>query len=273
MNTQNEHVKFWINKPLDNLELLKATYFQHSFVAHFHDEYAIGVTLSGAQDTKYQRQHQYMPAGTICVINPGELHTGFAHDSKIGWKYRMFYPSVALVQEIAIELGKHPTNAIFFPHLVIDDDTLFQQMLFAHQLFEDTHTLQLEREIAFFNIIRQMITSYADDTKPITTSMINLPYLRRAREFIDANYSQDITLQQIADTVHISRYHLLRMFQSHFGISPHAYLTHLRIKQAKHLLRSGQSIIDTAHQVGFSDQSHFTKRFKQVTGITPGQYQ
>lgn len=273
MDKHKEDVKFWIDRDLGNLELLKATYFQHTFTSHFHDEYAIGVTLSGAQDTKYQRQHQYMPAGTICVINPGELHTGFAHDLDIGWKYRMFYPSVELIQEVAEELGKTPTHPIFFPQLVINNPALFRQMLLAHQQFEDTTTSKLEREVLLFDILRHLITRHADDTQPITSRITHPAYLQRSKDYIDAHYDKDITLQQIADTVHISRYHLLRMFQTHFGVSPHTYLTHRRITEAKIRLRSGQPITEIAHAIGFVDQSHFTKRFKQITGITPKQYQ
>ncbi len=272
MSRQKEQAKFWIDHDIDNLELLKATYFKHTFTTHFHDEYAIGVTLSGAQDTKYQHQHQYMPAGTICVINPGELHTGFAHDLNIGWTYRMFYPSVSMLQEVAEQLNKTSTRPIFFPNLVIENTELFQQMLFTHLRFENKTTSKLERDVLLFNMLYKLIIQHSDDTQPVPTQLTHPTYLEQAKDFIDAHYYEDITLQQIADAVHISRYHLLRMFQIHFRVSPHVYLTHRRITEAKQLLLLGYPLADIAQQTGFTDQSHFTHRFKQITGITPKQY-
>ncbi|MGB5971832.1 MAG: AraC family transcriptional regulator [Nodosilinea sp.] len=55
-------------------------------------------------------------------------------------------------------------------------------------------------------------------------------------------------------------------------LPPHAYLTHLRIAQAKQQLRQGQSLNQLALELGFVDQSHFTKTFKASVGVTPGQY-
>jgi AraC-like DNA-binding protein len=57
------------------------------------------------------------------------------------------------------------------------------------------------------------------------------------------------------------------------GITPYRYLETVRISQAKHLLENGVEPIETAHQTGFSDQSHFSNFFKEFIGITPKQYQ
>ncbi len=53
---------------------------------------------------------------------------------------------------------------------------------------------------------------------------------------------------------------------------PHAYLENVRIRQAERLIRSGLSLADVAVHVGFSSQSHMTRSFKKIIGVTPGQY-
>jgi AraC-like DNA-binding protein len=67
-------------------------------------------------------------------------------------------------------------------------------------------------------------------------------------------------------------FHLIRLFQKHIGLTPYAYLTQVRIEKSRRLLRRGESVVQVALEVGFADQAHFTKRFKQITGTTPGLY-
>jgi AraC-like DNA-binding protein len=65
---------------------------------------------------------------------------------------------------------------------------------------------------------------------------------------------------------------MIRVFRDATGLTPHLYLEQVRINHAGQLLRSGASIIDAALHVGFTDQSHLTRHFKKLTGITPGKY-
>lgn len=64
----------------------------------------------------------------------------------------------------------------------------------------------------------------------------------------------------------------MRTFRRSIGLSPYAYLTQIRVEAAKKLLNEGASIADVASDIGFTDQSHLTRHFKRITGVTPGQY-
>ena len=56
------------------------------------------------------------------------------------------------------------------------------------------------------------------------------------------------------------------------GLTPHAYLNHIRVLRARDLLRQGCPIAQAAVNVGFVDQSHLHRHFKRIVGVTPGQY-
>ncbi len=64
----------------------------------------------------------------------------------------------------------------------------------------------------------------------------------------------------------------MRVFRQETGLPPHTYLIQLRINQAKAHLQAGETIAEVAAATGFSDQSHLTRRFKRIVGVTPGQY-
>ena len=91
-------------------------------------------------------------------------------------------------------------------------------------------------------------------------------------EYLESSYAENFSLRQLASVCGISPYHLLRTFNDEIGLPPFEYQNQLRISHAKRLLRDGWSIADAAAQTGFVDQSHLTKHFKRVVGITPGKY-
>ncbi len=94
----------------------------------------------------------------------------------------------------------------------------------------------------------------------------------RVRDYLHSYYRKNISVEDLTEIAQLSRFHLMRTFRRDVGLSPHAYLTQIRIEVAKRLLSEGASIMDVASDIGFTDQSHFTCHFKRITGVTPGQY-
>jgi AraC family transcriptional regulator len=96
-----------------------------------------------------------------------------------------------------------------------------------------------------------------------------------ALEFIHANYARELSLTDIAGAAHLSPFHLARLFKQSLGVSPHQYVIQVRVNNARWLLSAGsgeRSLAEVASAVGFADQSHLTRHFKRVTGLTPRQF-
>jgi len=97
--------------------------------------------------------------------------------------------------------------------------------------------------------------------------------LQRVLEYIDAHLDQDLKLENLAQLLDISQFHFSRLFKQSLGNSPYQYLIHQRIERAKQLLKqTDQSIVDIAFDCGFNSHSHLSKKFRQITGITPKAY-
>lgn len=97
--------------------------------------------------------------------------------------------------------------------------------------------------------------------------------IQRLNDRIRDQLSDDLSLQELADTVGLTRYHFARVFKRTFGVAPHQYVTQRRIERAKLLLRrTGLPIREIAADCGFSDQSHLTRIFSRYVGVTPGRY-
>lgn len=98
--------------------------------------------------------------------------------------------------------------------------------------------------------------------------------INQAIEHTRSNYMNKITLQKMADYLHVSDSYLSKLFKEETGISFTQYLNEIRINRSKDLLQNTKmSIVDVALYVGYEDQSYFTKVFKKLTGVTPKKYQ
>ncbi|MBD5393501.1 MAG: AraC family transcriptional regulator [Lachnospiraceae bacterium] len=93
------------------------------------------------------------------------------------------------------------------------------------------------------------------------------------KNYLDSNYSEDITLDTLASFTHMNKYYMVHAFTRHTGLSPINYLLRKRIQEGKSLLEStSHSIAQISSTLGFSSQSYFSQAFKKATGMTPIQY-
>ncbi len=93
-----------------------------------------------------------------------------------------------------------------------------------------------------------------------------------AKLFIDEHYLDNIDVDSIADEACFSKFHFLRLFKQAYHITPHQYLTTLRIAKAKELLRNNASITETCYSLGFESISSFNKLFKRHVKVGPSVY-
>ncbi|MEO0452916.1 MAG: AraC family transcriptional regulator [Verrucomicrobiota bacterium] len=94
----------------------------------------------------------------------------------------------------------------------------------------------------------------------------------KAKRQIEANYTQDLSVDSIAEALNLSRAHFMREFKKGAGQTVNQFLTHFRIEQAKRMLAE-KTVTETAFDVGFNDSNYFSTVFKKTTGVSPGEFQ
>lgn len=95
----------------------------------------------------------------------------------------------------------------------------------------------------------------------------------KIKRYIDANYGEEITLESLAQLVHLNKYYVIHAFKSAYGVSPMSYLGQKRINTSKELLSgSDYSIAEVARLAGFSSQSYFSQSFLKSCGLSAGAY-
>jgi len=101
---------------------------------------------------------------------------------------------------------------------------------------------------------------------------ITHPLVEEISQYIDAHISESISVEDLARSVHMSKYHFLRKFKDITGVTVHTFITNKRLIKASELLKNGQNITQAYQTCGFSDYSVFLRNFKKTFGVSPGKY-
>lgn len=95
------------------------------------------------------------------------------------------------------------------------------------------------------------------------------PYAAYAKAYLETSYMQPVSIQKLADTLHIDRRYLTVLFREAYGEPPQAYLMRLRLEQAREFLGQGYGVTEAATLAGFSDLSNFSRQYKRQFGASP----
>lgn len=157
------------------------------------------------------------------------------------------------------------------------------------------HNMSKTNVYSYLNIMLEEITEQKEDYEAVCQNLLevllicilrsgslsvvpdNSRLLNREctqiKNYLDANYSEDITLDTLAALTHMNKYYLAHTFTKYMGLSPINYLLQKRIQEGKSLLEStSYSIAQISDLLGFSSQSYFSQAFRKATGMTPMQY-
>lgn len=264
-----EKSEYWRVPWLGELEVIHACYRRHAFERHAHEGYATGIIDRGAGSFWYRGATWAVPAGSLTALDAEEAHTGQVI-SEEGWSYRILYVGPKLLEGIAGEAFGW-RGGVHFPEPVFHDEQLSASVDLLHCSLRNPAPA-LELESLLLSTCALLLARHAD-RRALEPPVGKEPkVVRRAREYLEEHFAEDISLRDLAETVGLSRFHLIRVFREAVGLPPHAYLTQVRLRRARKLLAAGGSIGVVAREVGFADQSHLTRRFKGFFGITPARF-
>jgi AraC-like DNA-binding protein len=262
--------RYWRSPLLPDADMLTAEYYDHEFTPHWHDTYTIPVIEEGAECFDYCGSRHVADAGSVPVINPGELHTG-ARAVDAGWRYRVFYLPVDFVQSIADETAGRAQPMPWFPADIIRDADVARRVQRAHQALE-ANVDPLAAEHALVDAVSTLLVRYAGHRPPVAPMRADTVRVESMKARLADDIAAPLSLTQLAQSVGLSTFHAARLFTRETGIAPHAWRNQMRLNRALHALRAGTSVTDVAADGGFSDQSHFTRHFKKAFGVSPGRW-
>lgn len=219
-----------------------------------------------------RRMQEYMGYGDI-IVSPPHLHRELRWDKQAELVLLYLEPRVFAS---AVEEVVDAERIEIVPQFKLCDP-LIQHILLAlkTELTSEELSNQLYAESMAIALSVHLLKKYSAFTPRLPDYSRGLPpsKLQRAIEYINDNLDKELKLNLIAKEVRMSQYYFASLFKQSMGIAPYQYVMQQRVERAKQLLKRGEIVIaDIAIQCGFANQSHFTKYFRQVTGITPKAY-
>jgi len=260
--------RLWQVPSLNNVELFRARSINYTYARHMHEAFSIGVIEAGVGGTVYKGAIHLSPPGSLVLMNPGDVHTGFSA-SRVPLSYRMLYVDPDLMHRLVSDIAAKGT--LHFKQLVIRNSPFARQIRNFHSATELSE-IALELEVLLEDALKAIITVHGNLLTPNHKGRNEHRAIRQIKMYLQENYSQNITLEQLAVLSDLNRSYLVRVFRDEVGLPPYAYLTQVRVERAKRLLIEGHPLSQVAVAVGFADQSHLTRFFKRIVGVTPGRY-
>lgn len=239
----------------------------HTWGPGIRDHYLIHLVMSGKGTFQTGGRTWNLQTGDLFLATPNQLIT-YAADQEQPWEYCWVGFNGACAHTLVSQLPFTDTEPVHHTK----NPAAMQEAL--RNLYH-ARGLEPHDEAAMVGYLYLFISALMKETldqKPRTTSSAS-QYVLNAIKYIQFNYSHDISIDDVAKSVGVSRSHLYRVFISNVGQSPIDYLTEYRIKEACKLLRSSNlSIAEVAVSVGFFDQFYFSRVFKKSMGVPPSKY-
>lgn len=230
---------------------------------HWHSYFEYIEILEGSMTITVGQTSYPVSRGDIVFVNSGLFHTG---TSENGCMLR------ALIVPASEWNGSLPDLSFLMPDYnpVIGKNAELSQLL---TLVYKEYSVEHAYQSAAIRALLSLLNIYICRIFALTGELKHNAAVKKAAEFILKNFSSDITVEELADHVNLSKFHFSRLFKEITGLSPIVYLTRVRISRAIVLMeQTDLTMTEISSACGFSSPNYFNRVFKAFTGSTPHKY-
>ena len=234
--------------------------------------WAVYVCVEGAATVSIGTQIKTLQRGSVAIVPPGgNCIIGRASNAQ-HWTYHLLSFRSRIEWLELLNWATELTNPSF---IHIRDTPQLNGLLYQTEQLERTSyqpnslSERLCSNMIENFLIRLRLAAEADGRAGARVD----PRIQSAVTYILNHYQQDISVQNLAATAHLSPSRLSALFRQHYGISLIRWRDHIRMQKAKELIRlTGLPLAQIAASVGYADSLYFSRRFKEHTGVAPSQY-
>jgi YesN/AraC family two-component response regulator len=245
---------------------------------HVHpNAYEITLFKSGNVDFFINDNTYHPKPGELVFVRPNEVHGYFAKDDTL---YERL--PVHIEESAALNLSTSQTNLLtcFADPMSCPYHLTKEQVQMYESLVDNSIDAITQNSFGCDVLVRAnmsmlllLVNSVIRQSRESSVTEAAFPkIIQDAIAYINLNFTNDISIQEIADHLNISHSRLCHVFKEQMGISLWNYVISLRVQHAQMLLKQGTSITTTCYESGFQNYAHFVKVFGKFTGTSPGKY-
>jgi AraC-like DNA-binding protein len=237
----------------------------HSWGPAVRDHYLIHCIISGHGTFTCLGNKYHLSAGDGFVVVPDQI-VSYSADKDDPWEYCWVCFNGSDAKRLMEQTGLLNRKPVFHSN---DKklETLLEGMCNLTGTDPGRETRMKSALLAF---LAELMDRFGTPAQPRGNGY---EYVQKAIKFIEYNYSMNISIEDVAASVGISRSHLYRLFLQNVSMSPNEYLIRFRLNKAAALLETGRLTVgEAAYSTGFSDQLYFSRVFKKYMGMPPSRY-
>lgn len=236
---------------------------------HWHEELEILYPLNGETDITVEGNKYRLPKKNLTVIDSRQVHSTYTYDPTS--MLLCIHVSKSHLQNYLPEIELYQIRCI--PELV--PDFLFEEYLYICDILaeltrlyiQDVSGFRLEAEGMVLQVISRLIRSFASIPD---TNLQTIERIRKIITYVEEHYTENISLQDVAELLGIGKEYFCRFFKKNMGISFFQYLTEVRLSHIyQGLTETDLPIAELMENNGFSNQKLFNRTFKELYGCTP----
>ncbi len=257
---------------------LLSNYMNFAADSHWHDDLEFISVLSGRMDYNVNGEILHLEAGQGIIVNGRQLHYGFsAEHNECEFYCILLHPMLLCTsQHIDREFVSPILSDSSLPYVLLDSKTKWQREILSDietiYLCKDKPNAPLYIQNTFYHIWI-ILSENALKVRRAKRQDRNLSVLKDMLVFVQKNYANKITLDDIAKSGNVSKSTCLTIFKKYLQDTPTNYLIGYRLKQAIKLLKADElSVTEIALEVGFGGVSYFAETFRKKYGCSPSEY-
>jgi AraC-like DNA-binding protein len=213
---------------------------------------------------------QYLENNQILIYNPNEVHETSSL-FKNNLDYYTLHVNIKWCKKIQENHIGVQNNFVYIEKNILNERILYNKLL---RLFEDIILNKNQKSYTqITEIIESILKKYSQKDIEEKNKQEQL-LIKEVEKYVLKNINNKLSLEDISLEVKYDQSYITRVFKQKFGLTPHAFIINKRVENAKNELLKDKdiSLAHLSNEVGFYDQSHFTKVFKRVFAMTPNNY-
>lgn len=246
---------------------------------HYHNFYEILYVLDGEYSSMVENRTYNLHKGDFLLIDQNVMHKYQPMEDRGEYSKRIIvWVTGAFLRELSGEdmdltecFRKENDRAWHFP-------VYYEELLRGYLLklaqdgeLQGMRSVMDRGNLTLFFAHLNMLCDRTDSL-PAGEHMAEYPMVEKVSAYVEEHIGENITLDQMAEHVHMSKYHFLRKFKELTGMTAHAFVTNKRLIRACEMLQAGEPVANVWQSTGFGDYSVFLRNFRAAFGVAPGKY-
>lgn len=235
-------------------------------VANWHRNIEILVITDGSGYFQYGAETIFVKTDDVIIVNSGTLHRPHSQNA-------LTYDYLIIDEDFCLHNGIKTENVFFETHFSdIKTKELFldaKKYIKEYQTEKGLLSAPLARNAVLSLLIHMCLYHVKSKDDIALSQKTSEKYVKKVIEYLSDNFTEPISLDDLAKMCNITKFHLIREFKRYTGQTIFTYINILKCKKAQSCLMDGLTVTETATECGFDNVSYFSQVYKKIMGVSP----